>query len=195
MTDSEERRADASPVERLFERRVLFLSGALDERPAGDLAMALMTLDATGDEPITLIVDSPGGSLDGALSVIDTIDLLGVPVHVSCTGRLFGAAIGVVAVCARRRASANSRFRLGVPSESLAGDVTDVEEWLRHYQDRRERFEARLSEAIGQSRQGVRADLEAGTSFERGGGASVRPDRRGAGPLPARRHVSAKARG
>ena len=50
----------------LFERRLLFLTGGLDDRAAGDIAAQLMTLDASGDEPVQLHVDSAGGSLDAA---------------------------------------------------------------------------------------------------------------------------------
>ena len=64
----------------LFERRIVFLRGALDDALAGDVAAQLMTLDASGDDPVQLHVDSPGGPLEPAFVLIDTIGLLGVPV-------------------------------------------------------------------------------------------------------------------
>ena len=48
----------------LFERRIVFLRGPLDDAVAGDIAAQLMTLDASGDEPVQLHVDSPGGPLE-----------------------------------------------------------------------------------------------------------------------------------
>ena len=59
----------------LFDRRILLVHGALGDAKAGELSIALMTLDATGDDPITLQLDSADGTVDGALAVIDTIDL------------------------------------------------------------------------------------------------------------------------
>ncbi|MBV8234485.1 MAG: ATP-dependent Clp protease proteolytic subunit, partial [Acidimicrobiia bacterium] len=41
---------------RLFERGIVFLRGALDDAVAGDVAAQLMTLDASGDEPVQLHV-------------------------------------------------------------------------------------------------------------------------------------------
>jgi hypothetical protein len=86
----------ASLAGRMFERRAIFLHGALDDRAAGELAIALMALDAEGDGPIALTIDCADGTLDGALASIDTIDLLGVPVHATCVGRVEGPACGVL---------------------------------------------------------------------------------------------------
>ena len=162
MNHDERRFTDRSLAESMFDRRVLFLSGDLDDRRAGDLAMALMALDAEGEEPITLRIDSSGGPLDASLPVMDTIDLLGVPVHATSSGRAEGSAIGVLAVCERRRASANARFRLGLPQDSFAGAATDAENWIRQHRDRLDRLVARLSEACGQPRERLHTDIESG---------------------------------
>lgn len=162
MKHDERRFTDRSLTESMFERRVLFLSGDLDDRRTGDLAMALMALDAEGEEPITLRIDSSGGPLEASLSVMDTIDLLSVPVHATSSGRVEGSAIGVLAVCERRRASANARFRLGLPQDSFAGAATDAENWIRQHRDRLDRFVARLSEACGQPSERLHADIETG---------------------------------
>jgi len=162
MKRDEGRFADRSLAESMLDRRVLFLFGDLDDRRAGELAMALMALDAGRDEPITLHIDIPGGTLDGSLSVIDTIDLLSVPVHATSSARVEGSAIGVLAVCERRTASANARFRFGAPQDSFAGGAAEAERWIRQHRDRLDRFVARLSEATGQTRERLHADIETG---------------------------------
>ena len=68
--------------------------GDLNEALAGQVALELMSLDASGDEHVTLYVDSGGGNLEAAFTVIDVIDLLGVPVHATCLGRAEGPAVG-----------------------------------------------------------------------------------------------------
>jgi ATP-dependent Clp protease protease subunit len=162
MKHDERRFTDRSLAEGMFGRRVLFLFGDLDDRRAGDLAMALMALDADGEEPITLHIDSSGGPLDASLSVMDTIDLLSVPVHATSSGRVEGSAIGVLAACERRRASTNARFRFGLQQDSFAGAATDAEKWIRQHRDRLDRFVTRLSQACGQPRGRLHADIEAG---------------------------------
>ena len=78
---------------RLFEQRIVSLRGTLDDEVAGLVCAELMTLDASGDSAITLFVDSGEATLSAAFSVMDTIDLLGVPVHATCMGRA-GPAVG-----------------------------------------------------------------------------------------------------
>jgi ATP-dependent Clp protease protease subunit len=153
---------DRSLAESMFDRRMLFLFGDLDERRAGDLVMALMALDAEGEEPIMLRIDSSGGPLDVSLSVMDTIDLLSVPVHASSSGRVEGSAIGVLAVCERRRASMNARFRFCLPQDSFSGAATGAETWISQHRDRLDRFVARLSQASGQPSERLHADIATG---------------------------------
>jgi ATP-dependent Clp protease protease subunit len=152
--------------ERSLERRQVFLRGPLDDDAAGQLAIALMTLDATGDGPISLHIDAAEGTLEGAFAVIDTIDLLGVPVYATCVGRADGPAAGVLAACDQRRASRSARIRLAAPSSSFHGSAARAEEWLRAHRDRVERYVQRLSEATGQPRERVEGDLAAERWFD-----------------------------
>ncbi|HZB71744.1 MAG TPA: ATP-dependent Clp protease proteolytic subunit, partial [Acidimicrobiales bacterium] len=72
---------------RLFERRTVLLTGALDGEAATAAAASLMALDADGDDPVTLLVNSPGGPLDAGVAVVDVLDLLGAPVEATCIGQ------------------------------------------------------------------------------------------------------------
>lgn len=165
MRDGEGRQIPEWLVDSMFDRRILFLSGVLDDRKAGELAIAMMSL-GTSDEPITLHIDSPGGALDAALTVMDAIDTSSVPVHAMCSGRVEGSAIGVLAACARRRATGNAHFRLHVARDPFSGRASDAEEWLQRLRHRLERFVSRLSQATGQDEERVRADLEAGRHLD-----------------------------
>jgi ATP-dependent Clp protease protease subunit len=144
----------------MLERRMVFLRGPLDDAAAGELAITLMTLDATADDPIALHVDAAHGTLEGVFAVIDTLDLLGVPVHATCMGRADGPAAGVLAVCDRRRASRGARIRLAAPASSYQGTASGAEAWLEAHRSRVERYVQRLSDATGQPPERIRADLE-----------------------------------
>ena len=146
----------------LFERRIVFLRGPLDDAVAGDIAAQLMTLDASGDEPVQLHVDSPGGPLEPAFVLIDTIGLLGVPVHAVCVGRAEGAAVGVLAAAEVRRAAPHARFRLCQPTETAAGTAGDLESWMTHKQQQLDEFHRHLAGATGRPFELVEADTEHG---------------------------------
>jgi ATP-dependent Clp protease protease subunit len=147
---------------RLFERRIVLLSGELDDNRAGQVAAQLMTLDATGDDHVTLQVNSWGESLQAAFAVMDTIDLLGVPVHSVCVGRAEGPVVGIVAIAANRRAAPHARFRLSQPRFETSGTALELAEWSLHCQRQLDRYCERLAEATHQPSTRIAADLESG---------------------------------
>jgi ATP-dependent Clp protease protease subunit len=147
---------------RLWERRTVALTGTLDEANATRVAAELMALDASGDDGIVLQVDCAGGTLDAAFTVMDTIDLLGVPVRARCVGRADGVAVGVVAVCTRRFATPHARFRLALPDVALAGSAVDVEASAREHQRQVEAFVTRVADATTRPFEHIEADLERG---------------------------------
>lgn len=146
----------------LFDRRIVLLSGELNDATAGGVVAQLMTLDATGDDHVTLQVNSWGGSLEAAFSVIDTIDLLGVPVHSVCLGRAEGPVVGVVAAAAHRRAAPHARFRLSQPRFETRGTAMELAEWSLQCRRQVDRFCERLAEASGQATSKILDDLETG---------------------------------
>ena len=142
---------DRSPAwlhERLFERRIVFVTGRLDDA-AARAAAELMTLDATGDAPIDLYLDSPDGTLEAAFVLIDTLDLVRATVRAHCLGQAGGPAVGVVAVAARRSASPHARFRLAQPDVQLSGTADQLASHSRHHRERLRRFQLRLAKATG----------------------------------------------
>ena len=80
-----------------------------------------MTLDADGDDPVTLRVDCGEADLAPALTLMDVIELMGVPVHALCLGQVAAGAVGVVAVCAHRSAMPSTRFSLCEPTTQHGG--------------------------------------------------------------------------
>ncbi|PYO45617.1 MAG: ATP-dependent Clp protease proteolytic subunit, partial [Candidatus Rokuibacteriota bacterium] len=57
--------------EKLFERRIVFVTGRLDDALAGQAAAQIMTLDASGDDPIDVVLSSADGTLEAAFVLID----------------------------------------------------------------------------------------------------------------------------
>ena len=132
---------------RMFEQRVVLVNGDLDDVLAGGVATELMTLDACGDLPVRLLLNSCAGTFAAAFTVIDVIDLLGVPVHATCIGRAEGPALGVLAVAARRLANPHARIRFYEPENEFAGRADDVAAWAAQREGDRQRFCARVADA------------------------------------------------
>jgi ATP-dependent Clp protease, protease subunit len=149
-------------AQRLFEQRVVLLNGTLDDTAATRISAELMTLDAEGDEAVTLRIDCANGSLGLALTLMDVIELLGVPVRALCLGQVGGPAVGVLSVCHHRAAMPSTRFSLREPTTSFETRASDVEQWARLRAEERQRFIDRVATAMG------RPSPTVADAFERG---------------------------
>jgi ATP-dependent Clp protease protease subunit len=148
--------------ERLFAQRVVVLHGALDDELATRVSAELMTLDAEGDGPVTLRIDSAGGSVALALTVMDVIELLGVPVRALCLGQVGGPAVGVLSVCTHRSSMPSTRFSLREPTQ-MEAPAREVEQWAQLRADEHRRFTERVAAAAGQPVDSVAGLFGAGT--------------------------------
>jgi ATP-dependent Clp protease protease subunit len=152
--------------ERLFDRRIVLCRGILDDALAGRIAAQLMALDALGDSAIVLQLDSQGASLEAAWTLVDVIDLLGVPVNIVCAGRVEGAAVGVLAAGNKRTALPHSVYRLNDPELEISGRASDLEALLAHHTKRLYRLHERVATATGWPISDVAADVRSGRSFD-----------------------------
>jgi ATP-dependent Clp protease protease subunit len=147
---------------RLFEQRVVLLHGPLDDASVARASAELMTLDAEGDQPVSLRIDCDEGSLGLALTLMDVIELMGVPVRALCLGQVGGAAIGVVAVCSHRASMPSTRFMLREPTTQMEVHVRNAAQWAGLRTDERRRFCARVAEAVRRPPQSIEEDLTRG---------------------------------
>jgi ATP-dependent Clp protease, protease subunit len=151
-----------SLYERLLNQRIVMAHGCLDGDSATRLCAQLLTLDAEGEGPIRLELQSLDADLPAALTVMGVLDTLRVPVTAYASGRTSGPGLGVLAAARHRRAYPNSFFAMSEPRVSFDGSVTDVaahEEQVRAMLD--ELYE-RLAEATGHEIDEVRDDARRG---------------------------------
>jgi ATP-dependent Clp protease protease subunit len=131
--------------ELLFERGVVLVAGEVDGPAATAIAARLMTLDATGDDPVELRLSSARGPLDDALSLIDVLDVLGVEVHTVGFGAIEGGPVGILAAGTRRRLAPHARLCLREPEVAAGGTAADLERSLAALATRRDAFFDRLA--------------------------------------------------
>jgi ATP-dependent Clp protease, protease subunit len=147
---------------RLLAQRVVSLHGPLTDFSVTRVAAELMTLDAEGDDAVTLRVDCGEAALAPALTLMDVIELMGVPVRALCLGQVASGAVGVVAVCAHRSALPSTRFSLAEPPTALQAHVRNVAQWAELRAGERQRFCARVGAATGQAAGVIEGDMERG---------------------------------
>jgi ATP-dependent Clp protease, protease subunit len=147
----------------LFERRIVLAQGPLDADRATSVSAQLLTLEALAAEPIRLHLASPGGDLLAALSLVDTIGVLGVELTAVAVGEVSGAAVAPFAAAPRRLAYPHARFGLKEPEgPSFEGSATEIGSRAEDYLSRHQAFLEVLAEATGRQPEALAADLRTG---------------------------------
>lgn len=115
-----------------LEQRRLFLCNAIDSDTAEDVIRKLWYLEAKAPgEPILLVINSPGGSIDAGFAIWDQIKMITSPVTTLVTGLAasMGSILSLVAAPKRRFATPQSRIMVHQPRLSgvIQGQATDLE--------------------------------------------------------------------
>ena len=143
--------------ERLLDQRVVSLAGPLDAEAANRAAASLALLDTSGDDPVELRLCDVDTDLDIALTLVDTLDLMGVPVHATCLGEVVGPAIAILAVADYRTAARHATLHLREPRPRWSGHAGDIATHAEHHQRRLRLLQERIARACRRSVDAVAA--------------------------------------
>lgn len=152
--------------ERLFERRIVVVTGQLDDDAATRAAAALLALDALGDRPIELHLNVADATIDAAFVLMDTADVLHGPLRVLCRGQVGGPALGVIAGADHRAATPHTQFRLSQPTARFAGSPDEIAGQNRRQQELLWRLYARLSRRTGRPAEEIAEDMRRGRRLD-----------------------------
>lgn len=147
---------------RLLQRRVVLVAGTLDSRTMANAAAQLMLLDATGDDPIELRLMCPGGDLDAALALADTIDLLGVELRACAAGVVGGPAVAPLVAGTTRVAHPHATFVLRDPDLCAGGRAEDVALAVAQHRRQVDALHIRLATACGRRPERIAEDMRTG---------------------------------
>jgi ATP-dependent Clp protease protease subunit len=145
--------------EKLFERRIVFVTGRLDDALATQAAAQIMTLDASGDAPIDVVLGCADGTLEAAFVLIDALDAARATIRIHCQGQVGGPVIGVVAAGDQRSASAHTTFRLSLPAAQLTGTPDQIAAQSGAHRLALWRLQARVAQATGRAVEDVDDDM------------------------------------
>ena len=157
------------PVERLLRRRVVLLSGTVDAERANDVMARLLFLEGEDpDEPVELLINSPGGELTSGLAVLDTMRQHACPVATTCVGLAASMASVLLAggTRGRRRATRNARILIHQPwTGQFQGQAADLERTAEEVLRQRRQIDQILADATGQTVERIHRDTERDTWF------------------------------
>jgi ATP-dependent Clp protease protease subunit len=141
-------------AQKLLETRTILLFGEINMKVAESISRQLLLLASESDEPIKLIINSPGGHVESGDTIHDMIRFVGAPVKVIGTGWVAsaGALIYAAAEKENRYSLPNTRFLLHQPMGGARGQATDIaieaEEILKMRRRLNELFAAQTGQPI-----------------------------------------------
>ncbi len=156
------RRVD--PYTKLFEDRIIFLGTPISDDIANAVMAQLLCLQSMDPErPISIYLNSPGGSFTALTAIYDTMRYIKPDVQTVCLGQAASAAAVLLAAGTKgkRLALPNSRILIHQPAtEGGYGQSSDLEIQAREILRIRSLMESMLAEATGQEVEKISRDIE-----------------------------------
>lgn len=156
------RRVD--PYTKLFEDRIIFLGTPISDDIANAVMAQLLCLQSMdADRPISIYINSPGGSFTALTAIYDTIQYIKPDVQTICLGQAASAAAVILAAGTKgkRLALPNSRILIHQPAtEGGYGQSSDLEIQANEILRIRSLMERMLADATGQDIDKVSHDIE-----------------------------------
>lgn len=148
--------------EALFKARTILLTGGIDDKQARRVCERLLALSSDSNDPILLVLSSPGGHVESGDMIHDMIKFVSAPVKVLGTGWVAsaGALIYSAAKKENRYSLPNTRFLLHEPRGGVGGQATDVEIQAREIIKMRERLNKIFAAATGQTLDKIKEDTD-----------------------------------
>lgn len=148
--------------EKAFRARTVPVFGTITDTLASEVVCKLLALDAESDNPITVIVSSPGGHLESGDAIHDVVRFISAPVNMIGTGWVGSAATHLYlgAQPERRFCLPQTRFLIHQPSGGAGGPASDMAIQAKEIIKARERIAQVIARECSQPIERVREDIE-----------------------------------
>ena len=149
---------------RLLNERIIFLGTPIDDQIANLIVAQLLHLESENpDKPISLYINSPGGTMDAMFSIYDSMHHIRPAVHTTCIGMAASAAALILAggEDGSRSILPHGRVMIHQPSiGGLEGQASDIEIHATEILRQREQANGILARHTGQDIEKIRQDTD-----------------------------------
>ncbi len=148
---------------RLLKERVIFLTGQIYDEMAALICAQLLFLESEDSKKdISMYINSPGGVVTSALSILDTMRYIKCDVSTLCIGQACSA--GSLLLCSgtkgKRYVLPNARVMIHQPSGGAQGQATDIEIHAREILNLRERLNQIYADNTGKDIETINKAME-----------------------------------
>jgi ATP-dependent Clp protease protease subunit len=149
--------------DKLLEARTLILAEEVSDTLYRKVATMLTLLERKDSKaPITVFVNSPGGSADSGFAIYDLFRFSPCPIITVANGVVASAAVTIYlgGAAGKRLTMANSRFLLHQPSTATRGQASDIDITAKEIVKIRRRYNEVVSECTGRALDVVEKDSD-----------------------------------
>ena len=152
----------AMVAKRLFDTRTVLIFGEINMKLAKDVTAQLLALADANDDPIKVIVNSPGGHVESGDTIHDMCRYVAPRVIMIGTGWVAsaGALIYLAADKKSRFCLPNTRFMLHQPMGGVRGPASDIDIEANEIIKMRARINAMIAKETGQKLDKVDLDTD-----------------------------------
>lgn len=153
-----------NPYAQLFrDGRTIMVNGVVEENMANNIVAQLMALEQLDKaKDITLLINSPGGSVTAGMSIYDTMNFIKNDVITICAGQAMsmGAFLLSAGTPGKRFVLPSSSVMVHQPSAGTQGTVTDMTIAVKEFQRLKDYLNGCLAKHTGHDVKKIEADLE-----------------------------------
>ena len=148
---------------RLLKERIIFLTGQIYDEMAALICAQLLFLESEDPKKdISMYINSPGGVVTSALSILDTMRYIKCDVSTLCIGQACSAGSLLLSsgTKGKRYVLPNARVMIHQPSGGAQGQATDIEIHAREILNLRERLNKIYADNTGQDIETINKAME-----------------------------------
>lgn len=150
-------------LKQMLKARSILISEAVSDKLARRVQSQLILMQMDDEKsPITVYINSPGGSADSGFAIYDALRFFKPPVRTVVNGLCASAAIIIhlAAPKERRFALPNGRFLIHQPSTYVQGSASDIEISANEILKLRQRYNEIVGEECGKTADQVTKDAD-----------------------------------
>jgi len=149
-------------MDKMLKTRTILLSGEVNKELAEKVIKQLLLLEADGDDPIKVFIDSPGGDVDAGFAIFDMIRFVRPKVYTVGMGLVAsaGALILLAAPAERRVGLPNSHYLIHQPLSGVRGVATEIEIHAKELEKLRAKLNKLISQETGKPLEQVEKDTD-----------------------------------
>lgn len=154
-------RKDDLGMERVYDlascmlaNRIILLTEPINDETAAAITSQLLYLEAENSEdPITIYINSPGGSISSGFAIYDVMNKIKCPVHTMVMG--IAASMAAFILCSgsrgNRYALPNASIMIHQPKGAIEGQAADVEIYAKRLVELRQELYKIMAKNTGMS--------------------------------------------